>query len=232
MVMNILKKIKNLWVRRSSSTLIDYYRNNGVTIGSDCVFRFPGSVTIDLMRPSLVTIGDNVDMNKNFTIMTHDFSHRVFLNLYGEFLSSSGPVNIGSNIYFGTDVTILKGVTIGDNCVIGAGSVVSKSIPANSVAAGVPCKVICTIEEYYKKRQNLWIEEAIVYANAIRQKEGREPSVEEFLPEFGLFIDKSNIDQYDCAPIKMRLKNQYDYWLEHHIAPYRGFQDFLENSKK
>lgn len=153
MIKSLIYKINDLWVRRSSDSLIEYYRKKGVRIGSNCVFRSAGSARIDIMRPSLITIGDNVDMNKNFTIMAHDFSHRVFVSLYGEFLSSSGEVNIGNNIYFGTDVIVLKGVTIGDNCVIGAGSVVSRSIPANSVAAGVPCRVICTIEEYYEKRK-------------------------------------------------------------------------------
>lgn len=55
-------------------------------------------------------------------------------NKYGDFVNSSGKVVIGNNIYFGTNITVLKGVTIADNCVIGAGSIVTKSIPANSVS--------------------------------------------------------------------------------------------------
>lgn len=227
----IKHKITDLWVRRSSESLIAYYRSKGIQIGKNCVFRSAGSVRIDIMRPALVSIGDNVDMNKNFTIMAHDFSHRVFLPLYGEFLSSSGEVRIGNNIYFGTDVTVLKGVSIGDNCVIGAGSVVSRSIPANSVAAGVPCRVICSLEEYYEKRKQLWIEEAIAYARAIREREHREPTIADFRPEFGLFIDSHNIDRYDVTPIKLRLGEKFDYWLENHKAPFDGFEDFLEKTK-
>ena len=120
---------------------------------------------------------------------------------------------------------------IGDNCIIGAGSLVNKPIPSNSVAAGVPCKVICTIEEYYEKRQKLWINEAITYANSIREREHREPTLADFRPEFGLFIDKHNISQYDTDPIKTRLKDKYEYWLAHHIAIFDGFDDFLEKSK-
>lgn len=228
----IRKKIKEFWNRRSSEALIKYYRSMGITIGTNCVFRSPMSTRIDIMRPSLIEIGNNVDMNKNFTIMSHDFSHRVFLQLYSEFLSSSGPVTIGNNIYFGTDVIVLKGVTIGDNCIIGAGSIVSKSIPPNSVAAGVPCRVICTIDEYYAKRQKLWIDEAITYANAIRTKEKREPIIDDFRPEFGLYIDKHNIKYYDQAPIRLRLKDKYDEWLEHHQAIFDGFDDFLEKSRR
>lgn len=108
---------------------------------------------------------------------------------------------------------------------------VNKPIPSNSVAAGVPCRVICTIEEYYAKRQKLWVDEAIAYANVIRERAHREPTINDFRPEFGLFIDKHNIDQYDLAPIKSRLKDKFEFWLEHHVAPFDGFDDFLAKSK-
>ena len=57
------------------------------------------------------------------------------------------PVTIGNGCWICANETILPGVTIGDGCVIGAGSVVSKSIPANSLAAGNPCRVIRTLSE-------------------------------------------------------------------------------------
>ena len=57
------------------------------------------------------------------------------------------PVHIGNDCWFGASVTVCPGVTIGDNCVIGAGSVVTRDIPANSFAAGVPCRIIREITE-------------------------------------------------------------------------------------
>ena len=57
------------------------------------------------------------------------------------------PINIGDNVWIGGSVTIVPGVTIGDDTIIGAGSVVTKDIPANVIAAGVPCKVIRPITE-------------------------------------------------------------------------------------
>ena len=123
-----------------------------------------------------------------------------------------------------------KGVA-GDNCIIGAGSVVSKSIPANSVAAGVPCKVICSIEEYFVKRKELWINEAIEYARIIRSVQHREPTIDDFRPEFGLYVDSDNIDEYDVSPINSRLKEYYDEWLKKHNAPFRDFEDFISHTR-
>lgn len=59
-------------------------------------------------------------------------------------------------------------MTIGDNCVIGACSLVTKNIPANSVAAGVPCRVICSIDEYYRKRKQVALAEAVEYVQSIQ----------------------------------------------------------------
>ena len=230
--MRLLKIIRDKIARRSSTSLINFYRKKGVKIGNGCIFRYPFTVTIDVMRPSLVSIGDNVDMNRNFSIRTHDFGHRVFVPLYGEFLSSSGKVSIGNNVYFGMNVTVLKGVTIGDNCIIGAGSIVTKSIPSNSVAVGVPCRVISTIEDYYNKRRKEWIEESIQYARSIKERFNREPTVKDFLPEFGLYVDSHNIKDYDQEQIKKRLGSKYDFWLKNHKAVFNGFDDFIKNIEK
>lgn len=61
-------------------------------------------------------------------------------------LEYARPITVGDNVWFGAHVSVLPGVTIGDNCVIGAGSVVNKDIPANSLAAGNPCRVIRQID--------------------------------------------------------------------------------------
>ena len=82
-----------------------------------------------------VYIGNNVTVGANSMIMDRDWHH----DLLG---TKPAPVRIGDNVFIGMDCKILKGVTIGDNAVIGAGSVVNKDIPANAMAAGVPCRVI------------------------------------------------------------------------------------------
>lgn len=63
------------------------------------------------------------------------------------------PISIGDNCHIGTNVTIMPGVTIGSNVIIGVGAIVTKNIPNNSIAVGVPARVIETIDEYIKKHE-------------------------------------------------------------------------------
>ncbi len=96
-----------------------------------------------------VTIGDYCNFGPNVTIVTpvHPMvasERRAMRTAEGEtkLLCYAKPVHIGNDCWFGANVTVCPGVTIGDGCVIGAGSVVTRDIPANSFAAGVPCRVI------------------------------------------------------------------------------------------
>ncbi len=101
-----------------------------------------------------VTIGDNCNFGPNTTIVTpvHPMlaeERNLMMTADGEKkrLCYARPVHIGNNCWFGAGVTVCPGVTIGDNCVIGAGSVVTRDIPADSFAAGVPCRVIRPLSE-------------------------------------------------------------------------------------
>lgn len=216
----------------SNERFIKHLRHHGVAIGSNVVFREPRTTNIDLSRPCLVTIGNDVDINTHFTIMTHDFGNFVFRNLFADYVNSSGAVTIGNNIYFGTQVTILKGVSIGDNCIIGAGSLVTKSIPANSVAAGVPCRVICSIEEYYRKRKEKGLLEAEEYVRAFRKRHGRNPKLNlEMREEWMYFIDGSNMDQYPEVPVRQRVGIGFEQWKENYKAPYHSYEEFMASIK-
>ena len=90
-----------------------------------------------------VTFGDNVFVAPNCGFYTAghplDYAER------NKGLEYARPISIGNNVWIGAQVCVLPGVTIGDNCVIGAGSVVTKDIPSHSVAVGNPCRVIKTL---------------------------------------------------------------------------------------
>lgn len=101
-----------------------------------------------------VTIGANVFFGPNVSILTpvhplrwQDRNSYVKANGATTDKEYAKPITIGNNCWIAGNVTICGGVTIGDGCVIGAGSVVVRDIPSNSLAVGVPCKVIRTITE-------------------------------------------------------------------------------------
>lgn len=101
-----------------------------------------------------INIGKSVMFGANVVIATVGHPIKPDMRKY----MYTDPVNIGDNCWIGANVTICPGVTIGENSVIGAGSVVTKDIPANTVAAGNPCKVIREIDErdneyYYKYKK-------------------------------------------------------------------------------
>lgn len=166
--MSIIEGLLNFWHRRNSNAYLNYLRSKGCKIGEGSRVRFQRTAMIDITRPALITIGKNVDMNRNFQIYTHDYACTVFIHKYNEFVNSSGAVTIGDNVYFGADVIVLKGVTIGSNCIIGAGSVVTKDIPSDSVAVGNPCVVVASLEKYFQKRIEKGLVEAVEYVKAIQ----------------------------------------------------------------
>lgn len=90
-----------------------------------------------------VKFGDNVFIAPNCAFYTA--GHPLDVERRNKGLEYAKPITVGNNVWFGGNVCVLPGVTIGDNVVIGAGSVVNRDIPSNVVAAGNPCKVIKTL---------------------------------------------------------------------------------------
>lgn len=126
----------------------DYGRNT--VFGSNCYANF-NLVVLDCAP---VIIGDDVFFGPNCTLATpmHPLLAEQRRGRMGEdgimrTAEYAEPVKIGSGTWLASNVTVCAGVEIGENCVIGAGSVVTRNIPPNSLAAGVPCKVIRAISE-------------------------------------------------------------------------------------
>ncbi|MNY21902.1 putative acetyltransferase [compost metagenome] len=96
-----------------------------------------------ILDAAKVTFGENVFVAPNCSFYTA--GHPVNFAERNEGLEYAHPITVGNNVWIGGNVVVLPGVAIGDNSIIGAGSVVNKSIPENVIAVGNPCKVVKTI---------------------------------------------------------------------------------------
>lgn len=103
-----------------------------------------------ILDEAKVTFGDNVFIAPNCGFYTA--GHPLDVEQRNSGLEYAYPITIGNNVWIGANVCVLPGVNIGDNTVIGAGSIVTKSIPSNVLAAGNPCRVIRLITEAEKQR--------------------------------------------------------------------------------
>ncbi len=104
---------------------------------------------VTLVDDTHIYIGDSTMLGPNVVIATA--GHPILPELRENGYQYNAPVHIGKNCWLGAGVLVLPGVTIGDNTVIGAGSVVTKDIPANVVAVGNPCRVLREIGEHDRK---------------------------------------------------------------------------------
>ncbi len=120
----------------------NYIYNPKIVIGSNSHFGLRNHLTAICE----ITIGDNFLSGKNVLICDNSHGYLDYNSLelqpINRQLVSKGPIKIGRNVWVGDNVVILAGVTIGDGCVIGANSVVTKSFPPYSVIAGTPAKII------------------------------------------------------------------------------------------
>lgn len=107
--------------------------------------------------PELISIGDNVMLASNVSFVNHDIIaamlNRKFITQ--DFENSEGCIEIGDNVMIGMGTIILPNVKIGTNVIIGASSIVSKDIPDNSIAAGVPCRKIGEFNALVEKYKNV-----------------------------------------------------------------------------
>lgn len=113
-----------------------------VHLGKNVYFNF----NVTLVDDTHIYVGDYTMLGPNVVVATA--GHPILPELREKALQFNLPVKIGRNCWLGAGVIVLPGVTIGDNTVIGAGSVVTKDIPANVVAVGNPCKVLREINEH------------------------------------------------------------------------------------
>lgn len=154
---------------------LQHLRATGLSFGSGLYIG--AHVTIDSTHRHLVTIGDNVTIADRVHILAHDASTKRTLGF-----TRIGVVSIGNRVFVGANAIILPGVTIGDDTVIGAGSVVTHSLPAGCVATGVPARPRVRISDFITNRSAelnqvpLWESDDWIYGKGLNGQRAREMS--------------------------------------------------------
>ncbi|MCB9559551.1 MAG: acyltransferase [Kofleriaceae bacterium] len=134
---------------------VGYARAIGVRLGHDCEF-FGVTAETWGSDPYLIRLGDRVYVTAGVRFVTHDGAILLFRRQYPD-IDRIGPIRVGDDVFIGTNALILPGVEIGSRCIVGAGAVVHRNVPAGSVVAGVPARVVCTVDEYFQKHEQAFL---------------------------------------------------------------------------
>ncbi len=150
-IKTVMDKMWQKFHNRSWDSKRSYLRGKGAVIGDGT--RLNCNTNAFGTEPYLIRVGEDCLFAEGVRLITHDGGVKVLNALgyfQGERYDRMGRIAIGNNVYLGTDAMVMPDVRIGDNCIIGARAVVTHDIPANSVAVGIPAKVIKNIDEYYQ----------------------------------------------------------------------------------
>ena len=143
-IYSIFRKIYYFFDEKKRKKYLDRLIENGLNLGKNV--EIIDTFFFDPSHCFLISIGDNCTICPNVRLIAHDASTKKILGY-----TKIGKINIKQNCFIRDSAIILPGVTIGANSVIGAGAVVTKDVPSNTIAAGNPAKVISSVEEYIKK---------------------------------------------------------------------------------
>lgn len=130
---------------------VSYAKYIGVNCQNDLTI-YGTSYYMFSAEPYLVTLGKNVHISRDVNFICHDGSTLIFREDVPD-LEIAGEINVGNNVFIGTRALILAGVSIGDDCIVGANAVVTKNIKNGSVVAGNPARVIKTTKEFLESAE-------------------------------------------------------------------------------
>lgn len=126
---------------------VEYARWIGVNIKGSDVHIYGNPLGMFGTEPWIITLGNHVHITREVLFITHDGGTLLFRHLVPD-LEITAPIRVGDYVYIGARSIIMPGVTIGDNCIIAAGSIVTKNVPPNSVVGGIPAKYIKSTDDY------------------------------------------------------------------------------------
>jgi acetyltransferase-like isoleucine patch superfamily enzyme len=151
------------------------------------VYILPSALLKEASNPKYIRLGNNVRIG-SAVFLCHDGSVHVLNRAFGLRLDRVGKIDVRDNVFIGERAVILPGVTIGPNAIVGAGAVVARDVPENSVVVGSPARVVAKLDELVErwKAEN----ETLPWARLIAQRKGEyDPAIE---PE----LDRLRIEHF------------------------------------
>ena len=145
----IILKLRDIWQNLVKNASIEAAKSRGMKVGENLYVQ---GIPNFGSEPFLIEIGDHVTIAENVGFINHGGDARVTKRIekYKDG-RNFGRIKIGNNSFIGKGSILMPGVSIGENCIIGSLSIVSSSVPDNTVYGGIPAKFICTIDEYGEK---------------------------------------------------------------------------------
>lgn len=215
----------------SSGAYVAYLRKLGMEIGDDVTIYSPRGSIIDKQYPWMIKIGNHVRISTGVTILTHDFSWSVLKNYSGNndnaggaVFGASGKVTIGDNVFIGMHSIILRGAKIGNDVIIGAGSIVTGECEDGWVYAGNPARKMIRVEEYYRKREVAQLEEAVILVQEYYRCFHKAPPQEVLFEYFMLFADPDHLaEKYEK---QLQLGGTKEKSIQYMRTSKRMFSDF------
>jgi len=178
--------VKNYYhfLKKKKDSYIKKLIKRGLNLGNDV--EIIDTFFFDPSHCFLISIGNNCTICSNVRLIAHDASTKKILGY-----TKIGRIDIGKNCFIGDSVIVLPNVKIGPDSIIGAGSVVTRDIPSNTVATGNPAKVISTVHEYIRKIESISKNEKIFDENYFIEnldEEKRKEIIKSIGDSFGFIV--------------------------------------------
>ncbi len=143
-MLNLIRKYYYRILKYKQKKYLDSLVQSGLKIGNNVDIM--DGFFLDPTHCYLISIGDNCVLAPNVSLIAHDASMKQYLGY-----TRLGKISIEADCFIGNSVIILPEITIGKGAIVGAGSLVTKDIPSETVATGNPCRVVCTRKNFLQK---------------------------------------------------------------------------------
>lgn len=223
--MNVFKRIAYSLIfheRATEKTYVKFLEKNLKSCGKNLYIVNPHKTFIDKSSLSFISIGDNVQITPGVSILGHDESYSVHGITENFYPRKQTITSIGNNVFIGMNATILMGAQIGDNVIIGAGSVVRGTVESNSVYFGNPAKRIMSIKEHYEHLYKDFEISAYTFIKTFKEKNNRYPSENE-LSVYSILFEGMELKE-DVN----KSKEIVDSINSRKINKYKDFDEFIK----